>query len=107
MHYVPSKVLKLIYWQNCITGVPRLLEAFSRVDASEGLLEGLVVDAREAIVIEVVASGDDEVDAHLLGCQPHRQTHTCTHVAKSFTHQNTFYSGRVVGALHAWGTYHF
>lgn len=58
------------------------MEALGGVDVGEGLLEGLVVDAGEAVLVEVVAGGDDEVDVHLLPYHPHLQnthahTYTC------------------------------
>jgi hypothetical protein len=49
-----------------ITQVPRLLQALRRVDIGERLLERLVVRARQAVLVEVVAGGYDEVDAELL-----------------------------------------
>jgi hypothetical protein len=49
-----------------ITQVPRLLQALRRVDIGERLLERLVIRARQAVLVEVVAGGYDEVDAELL-----------------------------------------
>lgn len=49
-----------------LTQVPRLLQALRRVDIGERLLERLVIRAREAVLVEVVAGGYDEVDAELL-----------------------------------------
>ena len=51
----------------CITDVPWLLEALGGVDLGEGRFEeGRVVVTGEAVVVEVVAGGDDEVSAQLL-----------------------------------------
>jgi hypothetical protein len=58
-------------WCTC---VPGLLEALGGVDVGERLLEGLVVDAGEAALVEVVADINDEVDVHLLPYYPHLQT---------------------------------
>lgn len=57
-----------------LTGVPWLLQASGCVDVREGLLEGPVIDTPEPVVVEVVPSGDDEVDVQLLPDPPHLQT---------------------------------
>ena len=54
-----------------LTEVPRLLQALGRVDVGEGLLERLVICASQAVLVEVVAGGYDEVDAELLPNLPH------------------------------------
>lgn len=64
-----------------ITNVPRLLEAISGVDVGEGLLEaGRVVVAGEAIVVEIVAGGEDEVGSQLL------PDHAHLHLQFKYTH---------------------
>lgn len=58
-----------------LTGVPWLVEALGGVDVGEGFFEGLVIDAGEAVLVEVVAGGDDEVDVHLLPYYSHLHAH--------------------------------
>jgi len=60
-----------------ITNVPRLLEALGGVDVGEALLEERVAGVGDAVVVDVVAGGDDEVDVHLLPHHSHlQQAHT-------------------------------
>lgn len=54
-----------------LTEVPRFLQALGRVDVCEGLLERVVIHARQAGVVEVVPGGYDEVDVQLLPDPPH------------------------------------
>lgn len=54
-----------------ITQVPRLLQAVCRVDIGEGLLERLVIRARQAVLVEVVPGGYNKVDAELLSNPSH------------------------------------
>ena len=61
-----------------ITNVPRLLEALGGVDVGEALLEEWVAGVGDAVVIDVVAGGDDEVDVQLLPYQSHLQAHVHT-----------------------------
>ena len=60
-----------------ITNVPRRLEALGGVDVGEALLEERVAGVGDAVVVDVVAGGDDEVDVQLLPHHSHlQQTHT-------------------------------
>ena len=54
-----------------LTEVPRLLQALGGVDIGEGFFKLLVMDARQAVLVEVVAGGDHEVDVQLLPDLPH------------------------------------
>ena len=68
--YIHHKKLKKWCCSNTSDGnrtqVPRLLQALRRVDIGEGLLERLVIRARQAVLVEVVPGGYDEVDVELL-----------------------------------------
>jgi len=63
----------------CITNVPRLLEALGGVDVGEALLEERVAGVGDAVVVDVVAGGDDEVDVQFLPHHSHLQANACTH----------------------------
>jgi hypothetical protein len=54
-----------------ITDVPRRLEALRGVDVGEALLEEGVAGVGDAVVVDVVARGDDEVDVQLLPHHSH------------------------------------
>ena len=59
------------------TDVPRLLKAGGGVDVGEGRHEeGRVVVAGEAVVVEVVAGGDDKIGGQLLADHSHLLTRT-------------------------------
>jgi hypothetical protein len=53
------------------TQVPRLLKAVGSVDIGERFLEEGVAGVGDAVVVDVVAGGDDEVDVQLLPHHAH------------------------------------
>ena len=59
-----------------LTEIPRLLQALGGVDIGEGFLELLVMNAREAVLVEVVAGGDDKIGGQLLADHSHLLTRT-------------------------------
>ena len=83
----------------CITNVPRLLEALGGVDVGEALLEERVAGVGDAVVVDVVAGGDDEVDVQLLPRQPHLCTDPYTHAGKIGINQE-WISGHCNSLLH-------
>lgn len=60
----------------CITDVPWRLEALGGVDVGEALLEERVTGVGDAVIVDVVARGDDEVDVQHFPNHSHLRTHS-------------------------------